>query len=98
MSKPLNKELAAIEAHAVAYFTAFNGADVNAVLSTYADDGVLMGPGMPAALGKDELAIVYPDVFAKIGFNMAYEIKEVVQISPDWAFVRSTTKVPKPIK
>ena len=41
--------------------------------------------------GKDELAAVYPVVFATVGFNMAYEIKEVAQISDDWAFVRSAT-------
>lgn len=92
MSTVCNEELAAIEANAVAYLTAFNRADVAAVLATYADDGVLMAPGMPAAVGKDELAVVYPSVFAKVGFDMTYEIKEVVQISDDWAFVRSATK------
>ncbi|MBA5689964.1 YybH family protein [Rugamonas apoptosis] len=92
MSKVFNEELAAIKANAVAYLTAFNRADVAAVLATYADDGVLMAPGMPAAVGKDELAMVYPGVFATVGFDMTYEIKEVVQISADWAFVRSATE------
>ena len=92
MSKAFNEELAAIEANAVAYLTAFNRADVAAVLATYADDGVLMAPGMPAAVGKDELAVVYPGVFATVGFDMTFEIKEVVQISVDWAFVRSATE------
>lgn len=92
MSKALNEELAAIEANAVAYLKAFNRADVNAILATYANDGVLMGPGMPAAVGKDELAIVYPRVFAAVDFKMTYEIKEVVQISFDWAYVRSATE------
>lgn len=92
MSKVCNEELTAIEANAVAYLTAFNRVDVAALLATYADDGVLMAPGMPAVVGKDELAVVYPSVFAKVGFNMTYEIKEVVQISADWAFVRSTTE------
>ncbi|MBB2830535.1 UNVERIFIED_ORG: uncharacterized protein (TIGR02246 family) [Rhizobium esperanzae] len=92
MSEAFNKELAAIEATAVSYLTAFNRADVAAVIATYADDGVLMAPGMPAAVGKDRLAIVYPGVFEKVGFDMTYEIKEVVQTSADWAFVRSATK------
>ncbi|AJG22291.1 hypothetical protein RR42_s0700 [Cupriavidus basilensis] len=72
--------------------TAFNRADAAAVVATYADDGVLMAPGRPAAVGKDELAIVYPKVFETVGFAMAYEIKEVVQISADWGFVRSATE------
>lgn len=92
ISKALNEELAAIEATAVAYLTAFNRADVNGVLATYADDGVLMGPGMPASVGKDELARTYPAVFEAVGFKMNYEIKEVVQISADWGFVRSATE------
>jgi uncharacterized protein (TIGR02246 family) len=92
MSETLNKELALIKANAVAYLTAFNREDVAGVLATYADDGVLMAPGMPAAVGKDELAMIYPEVFAQVGFSMDYEIKEVVQISDDWAFVRSATK------
>lgn len=92
MSKAFNEELAAIEANAVAYLTAFNRVDIAAVLATYADDGVLMAPGKPAVVGKDELAVVYPKVFATTGFDMTYEIKEVVQISADWAFVRSATE------
>lgn len=92
MNEELNEELVAIRASAVAYLTAFNRADVAAVIATYADDGVLMAPGMPAAVGKDELTKVYPGVFEMVGFDMTYEIKEVVQTSADWAFVRSATE------
>lgn len=92
MSNEFTEDLAAVEAGAVAYLTAFGRADVAAVLATYADDGVLMAPGRPAAVGKDELAKVYPGVFAAIGFDMEYEIKEVAQISADWGFVRSATE------
>ncbi|MFB1114634.1 SnoaL-like domain-containing protein [Dickeya dadantii] len=92
MNKTSNEELAAIEAAAVAYLTAFNRADIAAVIATYTDDGVLMGPGRPAAVGKNELAVVYHSVFETVGFDMTYEIKEVEQISADWAFVRSATE------
>lgn len=92
MDKAINAELAAIEAGAVAYLTAFGRTDVAAVLATYADDGVLMAPGRSAVIGKNALAVVYPEVFATVGFDMAYEIKEVAQISDDWAFVRSATE------
>ncbi|MCJ8207969.1 hypothetical protein [Pseudomonas sp. RGM2987] len=53
---------------------------------------------MPAAVGKEELAIVYPGVFETIGFAMTYGIKEVVQISAGWAFVRSATEGTETIK
>lgn len=92
MSKTLNEELAKIEAIAVAYLTAFNRADIPAVIETYTNDGVLMGPGRPASIGKDELDLTYNGVFETTGFSMEYEIKEVEQISPDWAFVRSATE------
>ncbi|QOL13988.1 YybH family protein [Dickeya dianthicola] len=92
MSKVFNEERAAIEAAAVSYLTAFNRADIAGIIATYTDDGILMGPGRPAAVGKDELAVVYRHVFETAGFDMAYEIKEVEQISPDWAFVRSATE------
>lgn len=86
-----NDELAAIRATAVAYLTAFTRADLAGVLATYADDGVLMGPGRPASEGKDELARIYPRIFAATHFDMAHEITEAAQISADWAFVRSAT-------
>lgn len=92
MNKASNEELTAIEANAVAYLTAFNRANVVGVLATYADDGVLMAPGRPATVGKAELALVYPGVFARVAFNMTHDIIEVEQISADWAFVRSATK------
>lgn len=98
MSESLNTELAAIEATAVSYLTAFNREDVAGVIATYADDGVLMAPGRPSSAGKEALAKIYPGVFGKIDFNMAYEIKEVVQTSADWAFVRSATKGTETIK
>lgn len=92
MSGANDDELAAIEATAISYLTAFTRADVPAVIATYADDGVLMAPGMPAAEGKDKLASIYPGVFQAFDFDMTYEIKEVMQTSTDWAFVRSTTE------
>lgn len=92
MTNTTNEELAAIEATAVAYLTAFVRADVADVVATYADDGVLMAPGIPAVTGKDNLTSTYLAVWAAVDFDMAYEIKEVVQTSADWGFVRSATE------
>lgn len=91
-------ELAAIEARAISYLTAFNRADAAAVVANYADDGVLMAPARPAVVGKDMLAMVYPEVFEAVGFDMTYDIKEVVRISAEWAFVRSSTEGTETIK
>lgn len=98
MSEVFNAELDAIEAAAVSYLTAFGRTDVAAVVATYAADGVLMAPGMPAVEGRDSLAVTYPAVFEKVGFDMVYEIKEVIQTSANWAFVRSATKGTETVK
>ncbi|WP_281635405.1 YybH family protein [Flavobacterium marginilacus] len=92
MNKALNQELVAIEATAVTYLTAFTRGDVAVVLSAFADDGVLIAPNLPAAVGKTELAKIYPLVLEAVDFNMNYMIREVEQISADWGFVRSSTE------
>ncbi|MCK1319059.1 MULTISPECIES: SgcJ/EcaC family oxidoreductase [unclassified Bradyrhizobium] len=92
MADAVKDELAAIEATAVSYLTAFNRGDVDGVLAAYADDGVLMGPGKPAAVGKGSLAMVYPGIFEAASFDMNYEIKEVVQTGAEWGFVRTATE------
>src|SRR5438132_913826 len=92
MNDAFIEDTTAIEAAAVSYLTAFNRADAATVISTYADDGVLMAPGRPATVGKSSLAKTYPGIFEKVSFDMKYEIKEVVQTSAAWGFVRSTTE------
>jgi uncharacterized protein (TIGR02246 family) len=92
MNETSNDKLAAIEATAISYLTAFNRGDAAAVLANFADDGVLMSPARPAVVGKDLLAAVYPPLFDAVGFDMAFDIKEVVQTSAEWAFVRSATE------
>lgn len=98
MSAFANDETAAIEAVAVAYLTAFVREDVDTVLDAYAEDGVLMGPGLLPVEGKGALAMAYPAVFAAVDFNVKYTIKETVQISEDWGYVRSTTEGTETIK
>ena len=92
MVDAVKDELAAIEATVVSYLAAFNRDDVNAVLATYADDGVLMGPGNPAAVGKSTLAQAYPGIFEAASFDIDYEIKEAVQTGAEWGFVRTATE------
>ena len=92
MSKIINEELDTIKAAVVSYLTAFNSADITSVVKIYTEDGVLMGPGLPAAVGKVELNEVYHRLFKAASFDMTYAIKEVEQVSPEWAFVRSTTE------
>ncbi|MEU0312868.1 SgcJ/EcaC family oxidoreductase [Nocardioides sp. NPDC006273] len=98
MNDAFMEDTTAIEAAAVSYLTAFNRGDAAAVVSTYADDGVLMSPGRPATVGKSSLAETYPGIFENVGFDMKYEIKEVVQTSADWGFVRSATEGTQTIK
>lgn len=98
MSESDQDNAAAMEATVVEYLTAFNRGDVPRVIATYAEEGVLMAPGMPAAEGKGQLSETYHDVFDAVDFDMAYQIKEVVQTSVEWGFVRSTTEGTETIK
>ncbi|MFW2828954.1 YybH family protein [Sphingomonas sp. ID0503] len=91
-------EVATIEAVIVSYLTAFNRGDAAAVVANYADDGVLIAPVGPAVEGKAVLANLYLGLFEAVSFDMKYEIKEVVQTSADWAFVRSATEGTETIK
>jgi len=98
MSGTANDELTAIEATIVSYLTAFNRGDASAVVAHYTQDGVLISPNGPAVEGKDALTQFYPRVFEAVDFAMNYDIKEVVQTSADWAFVRSATDGTETIK
>lgn len=92
MTRSFDQDLPAIEAAAVAYLTAFVRADIDAVMETYADDGVLMAPGIAAVAGKDNLRPTYVAVWQAVTFDMAYKIHEVLQTSEDWGLVRSSTE------
>lgn len=71
-----------------AYETALNGSDVDRVLEAFAADGVFMAPNNPSAVGADAIRGAYGGILA-ITFDTELTVAEVIQVAPDWAFVRT---------
>lgn len=82
---------AGIEQTLQAYETALNGSDTAAVLAVFAQDGVFMAPNSPSAVGAAAVDAAYKAIFRTIGFQTELTIEEVVPISSDWAFARTTS-------
>ena len=72
-----------------AYEAALNGSDVDKVLDAFKSDGVFMAPNFPSAVGADAIRGAYGGIFQAIGFDTELTVAEIVQVAPDWAFVRT---------
>lgn len=84
-------ESAEIEAIIFEYFQALNHGDVDAVLTLYTDDPVQLPFLLPSIVGTDAIRKNYEITFQQIRFRMRTTIKELVQMSPEWAYVRTDT-------
>src|SRR6266849_2503662 len=82
---------AAITAVLKSYEQALNASDVQGVVKLYTDDAVLLPPNAPSAVGVDAVRATYAGIFQTIHINLTFEIAEVNVVSPEWAFLRSTS-------
>ena len=82
---------AAITATMHAYQDALNAADTNAVMPLYDPQGVFMQPYGPSAVGPAAIRQTYDKDFASFRLHVQFNIEELVQMSPDWAFVRTNS-------
>lgn len=73
------------------YETALNSSDTDAVMALYAADGVFMPPNSRSAVGVDAVRTAYDNVFKAITLNVDFEVAEVVQIAPHWAYARTNS-------
>jgi uncharacterized protein (TIGR02246 family) len=73
------------------YEAALNASDTNAVMPLYLEDGVFMPPYSPSAVGRDALREAYDAVFRAITLHVKFNIAEVMQLGPDWAFARTNS-------
>jgi len=73
------------------YETALNASDINLVLNVFAADGVLMAPNNPSTVGADAIRVAYNGIFQAIAFDTELTIEEIVQVAPNWAFVRTSS-------
>lgn len=81
----------AIRAVLASYNTALNGGQTAAVLPLYASDGIFMAPFSPSFVGQAAIRKAYDAVFAELKFDVRFDIAEVVQMAPGWAFVRTNS-------
>lgn len=73
------------------YETALNASDTDTVLTVFAADGVFMAPNNPSIIGADAIRGAYAGLFQAITFDTELTVEEVVQVAPDWAFVRTSS-------
>ena len=73
------------------YERSLNASDVAGVVQLYTDDAVLLAPGAPSAVGNNAVRAAYTGIFQAIDIDLTFEIAEVRVVSPDWAFLRSTS-------
>jgi uncharacterized protein (TIGR02246 family) len=83
--------VAAIKAVLKSYEQALNASDVQGVVQLYTDDAVLLPPNAPSAVGIDAVRATYTGIFQAIDLDLTFQIAEVKVVSPDWAFLRSSS-------
>jgi uncharacterized protein (TIGR02246 family) len=81
----------AIEAVLKGYEQALNASDVEGVVQLYTDDAVVLAPNAPSAVGIDAVRSTYTDIFRAIDIDLTFRVAEVKVVSPNWAFLRSTS-------
>lgn len=74
-----------------AYEKALNDKDIDIVLQLFSIDAVLVLQGTPTSIGTAAVKKVYGSLFESLDFYLKFHIEEIVQISEEWAFVRTTT-------
>jgi len=58
-------------------------------MALYAEDGVVMPPNNQSVVGKAQLNNLYEAGSKVFTLHVKFTIREVVQMSPEWAFART---------
>jgi len=87
----MNSDEEAVAAVLSKYQDALNHSDTAAVMKLYAPDGVFMPQHFPSSVGADAVRKAYDGVFAAITLSVKFDIAEVHQLAPGWAFARTNS-------
>ena len=71
------------------YQDALNQSETDAVMKLYAPDGVFMPQNSPSS--ADEVRRAYDAVFKAIKLTVKFNIAEIVEMAPNWAFARTNS-------
>ena len=74
------------------YEKALNSNNVDSVLQQFAKDGILVLQGSPTCIGTEAVKGFFISIFKIIDFDTKFTIEEIVHMSSEWAFVRTTTR------
>ncbi|KAI2966254.1 hypothetical protein CBS147323_5475 [Aspergillus niger] len=80
-----------------AYGEALKSRNVDEAVALYTEDGVIMPPHFSASTGTEALRDSYTRIFATIQLVINFQIEEIVIMSPEWAFARTTAEGTKTI-
>ena len=87
----MNADEQAVAAVLAKYQDALNQSDTNAVMKLYVSDGVFMPQHFPSSVGADAVRKAYDGVFKAIQLTVKFNLAEVVEMSPNWAFARTNS-------
>ena len=87
----MNADEKAIAAVLSQYQDALNQSSTDAVMKLYAPDGVFMPQNSPSSVGAQSVRKAYDAVFEAIKLTVKFDIAEVRQLAPDWAFARTNS-------
>ena len=73
------------------YQDALNASSTDAVMKLYTADGVFMPQHFPSSVGSPAVRVAYDAIFSTITLSVTFNILEVHQLAPDWAFARTSS-------
>ena len=87
----MNADEKAIAAVLAKYQDALNQSNTDAVMKLYTADGVFMPQNSPSSVGAQAVRKSYDAVFDAIKLTVKFDIAEVRQLGPEWAFARTNS-------
>src|SRR5215472_6279184 len=87
----MNADEKAIAAVLAKYQDALNQSNTDAVMKLYAADGVFMPQNSLSSVGAQAVRKAYDAVFDAIKLSVQFDIAEIRQLAPDWAFARTNS-------
>jgi uncharacterized protein (TIGR02246 family) len=84
-------DVAGIRRVIYSYQQALNDNNVEEIIKLFTEDGTVMIQKAPTNVGIAEVRKFYQALFKSIDLDLEFQIAELVQVSPEWAFVRSTS-------
>src|SRR5262245_25837827 len=82
---------AAIMGVLASYEAALNASNTDAVMRHYTEDGVFMPSYSQSAVGSAAVRQAYDAVFNAIRLSVKFNLAEVVEMAPSWAFARTNS-------